>query len=111
MENTHTPTIINTVEHNEITIYRTDICRNTQAHTHKNPMAWVIYYNGAPRSFKTLKAAKETIDNYTAQHATVNLTDYKGNYWTYGPVNGRFDVVVLTEQEWRDRRNASKVGA
>jgi hypothetical protein len=104
MENTQTPTTINTVEHNGITILRTNVCKATQAWKHKNPMAWVFYDGTSPISFKSLKSAKEAVERYATKYSFSNSTDFKGNYWTRGPVNGRFDVITLTEQEWRARQ-------
>lgn len=97
-------TILKTVEYNGITILYADIVLRTQAHKHKNPMAWVIYDGTSPNSYKSLKAAKEAVDRLATKYSFQNATDFRGNFWTRGPVNGRFDSITLTEQEWRARR-------
>ena len=93
-----------TVEHNGITILYCDVVRRTQAHKHKNPMAWVIYDGPTPFSFKSLKAAKQAVDSLVTKYSFQNKTDYHGNFWTRGPVDGRFDEITLTEEEWRARQ-------
>lgn len=99
-------TTTKTVEHNGITILRTDVCLKTQAWKHKNPMAWVFYDGTSPLPYKSLKAAKEAIDRLANKYQWKNAMDFNGNYWTRGPVDGRFDNITLTEQEWRARRPA-----
>ena len=97
-------TTTKTVEHNGITIRRTNVCLATQAWKHKNPMAWVVYDGTSPLSFKSLKSAQEAVERLATKYSFKNATDFKGNYWTRGPVDGRFDSITLTEQEWRARQ-------
>ena len=102
-----TPTIITikTVDHNGITISRTNVCTNSQALKHDNPMMWVYVDNGSSLPFKTLKAAKEAIDRKEMRV----FTDMNCGYFMYAIVDGQFDTVVITEQEWRARRDAARI--
>jgi hypothetical protein len=73
-------------------------------------MAWVIYDNNAPWSFKTLKAAKEAIDQLAAKYAGYATTDFKGNFFTRGAVDGQFAEIQITHEEWKELVRSIKAG-
>jgi len=113
MENTQTAQTTSTkaTTYNGIDIYRSNFCRNTQARTNKNPMAWVFHDIGHSVSFKTLKAAKSAIDFSAAKYEGYATTDFKGNFFAHRALDGKFAVVSITHEEWKELRRSLKAGA